>query len=103
MEYGFIVLFADFSGAKYRYYAQYSKNKEEAKQAFHIDRLLNNDWKLKIIEIKPAEKFDWDYFEWHGDCYNPPNAKHGVSKKNKTSKSEKPQVRKKSSPYSVRF
>lgn len=106
MQYGFIVHVIDKSGSAYRYFAQYAQNEEEARNAFHIDSIINNDTSLVITSVIPATKFEWEHFDWHGDCYNSPNAKHGISKRKpntKQNQKSKPSVFKKSNLYKFKF
>ena len=108
MRYGFIVHALDHFGGVYRYFAQFAKDEGEAKKAFHIETVSNNDCGLTISKVVPATKFEWEHFDWHGDCYNPPNSKHGMQKRKPNTKqnqnsNSKPNKFKKSSQYSVKL
>lgn len=106
MRYGFIVHASDSSGAKYKYFAQYASSIEEAQEAFHIETISKNESDLIVTNIVPATQFEWEHFDWHGDCYNPPNSKHGMPKRkpnNNQNQNSKPNVFKKSNRYKVKF
>lgn len=105
MRYGFIVHLSDRSGARFKYFAQYASSEGEALEVFHIDSISNNDTDLTISKVIPATKFEWEHFDWHGDCYNPPNSKHGMPKRkpNNQNSNSKPNVFKKQSRYKVKL